>query len=184
MKVSTTKAESILPCMLISERLQNRMEKKRVKSRGTSSSNFWPGFAILFVRLQQIPMQHLWKIQPGQKLKKLQSRIEGISLDYYFSIVFEIVKNVAFCNIDSMDRDNYGWTTLIQCTKIIMAELHFSFLVTLFDRFRFSKTRQNWPFFGIFNELLSAQNVSVARFARNVECDFFCDFQTLWTTGK
>ena len=33
--------------------------------------------------------------------------------------------------------------------------------------------------FGIFNELLSTQNVNVARFARNVECDFFCDFQTL-----
>ena len=34
--------------------------------------------------------------------------------------------------------------------------------------------------FGIFDELLSTQNVNVARFARNVECDFFEDFQTLW----
>ena len=33
-------------------------------------------------------------------------------------------------------------------------------------------------FFCIFNELLSTQNVNVARFARNVEWDFFCDFQT------
>ena len=32
---------------------------------------------------------------------------------------------------------------------------------------------------GIFNQLLSTQNL--ARFACNVECDFFCDFQTLWT---
>ena len=32
--------------------------------------------------------------------------------------------------------------------------------------------------FGIFNELLSTQNVNVARFARNVEWDFFCEFQT------
>ena len=32
--------------------------------------------------------------------------------------------------------------------------------------------------FGIFNQLLSTQNVNVARFARNVEWDFFCDFQT------
>ena len=31
-----------------------------------------------------------------------------------------------------------------------------------------------------FNQLLSTQNVNVARFARNVEWDFFCDFQTLW----
>ena len=32
--------------------------------------------------------------------------------------------------------------------------------------------------FGIFNQLLSTQNVNVARFARNVKWDFFCDFQT------
>ena len=35
-------------------------------------------------------------------------------------------------------------------------------------------------YFGIFNELLSTQTVNVASFARNVEWDFFCDFQTLW----
>ena len=33
--------------------------------------------------------------------------------------------------------------------------------------------------FGIFYELLSTQNVNVARFARNVECDCLADFQTL-----
>ena len=37
--------------------------------------------------------------------------------------------------------------------------------------FSFSKTRQN----GIFNQLLSTQNVKVARFARNAEWDFFCE---------
>ena len=37
--------------------------------------------------------------------------------------------------------------------------------------------------FGIFIELLSTQNVNVARFARNIECDFLGDFQTLWTCG-
>ena len=30
----------------------------------------------------------------------------------------------------------------------------------------------------MFNELISTQNVNVALFARNVEWDFFCDFQT------
>ena len=34
--------------------------------------------------------------------------------------------------------------------------------------------------FGIFNELLATQNVNLARFARNVKCDFLGDFQTLW----
>ena len=34
--------------------------------------------------------------------------------------------------------------------------------------------------FGILKQLLSTQNVNIARFARNVECDFLGDFQTLW----
>ena len=33
--------------------------------------------------------------------------------------------------------------------------------------------------FGISNQLLSTQNVNVARFARHVKSDFFCNFQTL-----
>jgi len=51
-------------------------------------------------------------------------------------------------------------------------------LVTLFDRkLQFSKISLKLTIFGIFNELLST--VNVARFARNLECDFLCDFQTL-----
>ena len=41
----------------------------------------------------------------------------------------------------------------------------------------FQKLAIIFNFFGIFNELLSTQNVNVARFARNVEWDFFYDFQ-------
>ena len=53
-------------------------------------------------------------------------------------------------------------------------------LVTLFDRkLQVFKNSPKLTIFGIFNELLATQNVNVARFARNVECDFFCDFQTL-----
>ena len=63
-------------------------------------------------------------------------------------------------------------------------------LIFLLSYFAFSaqclKITQNVAFqffnFGIFNELLSTQNVNVARFARNVEWDFFCDFQTLWSS--
>ena len=43
-----------------------------------------------------------------------------------------------------------------------------------------SKSPHNRPYFGIFNALLSTQIVNVARFARNIEWDFLCDFQTLW----
>ena len=46
-----------------------------------------------------------------------------------------------------------------------------------------SQTRQI-GLFGIFKELLSTHNVNVARFARNVECDFFCDFQPLCEAEK
>ena len=55
-------------------------------------------------------------------------------------------------------------------------------LVTLFDRkLQVFKKSPKLTIFGIFNELLSTQNVNVGRFARNVERDFFCDFQTLCT---
>ena len=43
---------------------------------------------------------------------------------------------------------------------------------------RIFKNSPKLTVFGIFDELLSIQNVNVARFARNVKCDFFCDFQT------
>ena len=41
----------------------------------------------------------------------------------------------------------------------------------------FTKNYHFWYF-------LSIQNVNIARFARNVEWDFLCDFQTLWITSK
>ena len=53
-------------------------------------------------------------------------------------------------------------------------------LVTLFDRkLHIFKNSPKWTTFGIFYKLLSTPNVNVARFARNVEWDFFCDFQPL-----
>ena len=62
----------------------------------------------------------------------------------------------------------------------IFIRLKVTCLVTLFDhKLQVFKNSPKWTFFDIFNELLSAQNVNVARFARNVEWDFFCDFQTL-----
>ena len=52
-------------------------------------------------------------------------------------------------------------------------------LVTLFDhKLQAFNNSPKWTIFGICNQLFSAQNVKVARFARNVECDFFCDIQT------
>ena len=64
-----------------------------------------------------------------------------------------------------------------------LSYLKLTCLVTLFDRkLQVFKKSPKWTIFGIFNELLSTQNVNVARFARNAKCDFFCDFQTFWHT--
>ena len=53
-------------------------------------------------------------------------------------------------------------------------------LVTLFDRkLQVFKNLPKLTIFGIFSELLSTQNVNIARFARNVEWDILYDFQTL-----
>ena len=53
-------------------------------------------------------------------------------------------------------------------------------LVTLLDlKLQVFKKSPIWTIFGFFDELLSTQNVNVARFTRNVECDFLGDFQTL-----
>ena len=60
-----------------------------------------------------------------------------------------------------------------------------SCLVTLFDRkLQVFKNSPKWTIFVIFNQLLSVQNVNIARFARNVERDFFFDFQTLCLVWK
>ena len=62
----------------------------------------------------------------------------------------------------------------------IFVQLQLTCLVTLFDRkLLVFKNSPKLTIFGIFNEFLFNQNVNVARFARNVECDFFGDFQTL-----
>ena len=52
----------------------------------------------------------------------------------------------------------------------IFVLLKLTCLVTLFDRkLQVFKNSPKWSIFGISNQLLSTQNVNVARFARNVE---------------
>ena len=57
---------------------------------------------------------------------------------------------------------------------------------TMFENYkkcRIFKKSPKWTIFGIFNELLFTQNVNVARFARNVEWDFFLWFSNTVCTG-
>ena len=66
------------------------------------------------------------------------------------------------------------------CRIWIFQILKVTCLVTLFDhKLQIYKKSPKYTIFGIFNQLLSSQITNVARFARNVECDIFCDFQTL-----
>ena len=64
----------------------------------------------------------------------------------------------------------------------ILALLQMTCLVcnTVWPQATVFKISPKLTIFGFFNELLSTQNANVARFARNVEWDFFCDFQTQW----
>ena len=65
---------------------------------------------------------------------------------------------------------------------------HFCFLiltcrVTLFDcKLLVYQKLAKLTFLGIFDAIWSTQNVNVARFARNVEWDYFYDFETLFVS--
>ena len=78
---------------------------------------------------------------------------------------------------------------LLKCRICIFQLRHFpsifvllklTCLVTLFDRkLQLFKNSPKSTYFGIFNELLSTQNVNVARFARNVVSDIFGRFSNI-----
>ena len=73
-----------------------------------------------------------------------------------------------FCGLSITVKDLHNNRSLAQCLKITQN--------VSFDIFKISSRLM---IFGISNSILSTQNVYVARFARNIEWDFFCDFQTL-----
>ena len=78
---------------------------------------------------------------------------------------------------------------ILKITENVAFEIwHFrqflTYLVTLFDcKLLGFKNSSKWNIFGISQQLLTARYVNVARFARNVEWDFFCNFQTLWVVS-
>ena len=80
--------------------------------------------------------------------------------------------------------ENYSkcriWTFQFWHFPTIFVLLKVDCLVTLFSyMLQVFKNSPKLAIFGIFDELLSTQNVNVARSARNVEWDFLDDFQTL-----
>ena len=65
----------------------------------------------------------------------------------------------------------------MKITKIVALEIWIlTFPTNLCRKLQVFKKSPKWTFFGIFYQLLFTQNVNVARFARNVECDLFLWF--------
>ena len=90
--------------------------------------------------------------QESRKMRKLSNLVNQVLITNYSKCriwIFWILEfSTNFCSIKT---DLSGYTVA---------------------SFRFSKTPHNWRFFGILIQLLSIQNVNVARYARNVERDF------------
>ena len=115
--------------------------------------------------------------------------------DFFFTLLstFSVKIKHSFQHVVKFELLNYFQTLCKSiCLKItqnvafafwhfppIFVLLKLTCLVTLFDRkLQVFKNSPKWTIFGILNQLLSTQNVNVARFARDVEWYFFCDFQT------
>ena len=95
-------------------------------------------------------------------------------------LLLKIAKNVSF-NIASEASYVYIFHFGEFCGQTVLPELLLLIGQKLVENAKYQNGQNlaNLNIFGIFNELLSIQNVNVARFARNVEWDIFGDFQTL-----
>ena len=127
----------------------------------------------------------LGKIEVNRKLTLIDLHI------LLFPNVFVPFSRPRYCNTTSpailsmilpVCRTLRSWSTCVKtkCPIGIFQFGHFpsiSVLLKLNCMLQFFKNTPNWPLLGIFHELLSTQNVNVAR---HVEWDFFCDFPTLW----
>ena len=86
-------------------------------------------------------------------------------------------KNDSPASKDSLQKRVYFSTALWQ--KLCFSTQWLK--ITKKSHFDVLKKSPKLTIFGNFDELFSTQNVNVARFARNFECDFLCDFQPLCT---
>ena len=128
--------------------------------------NFMSGEAAMTVRRRSGGSHYDFKATPD--IIRPKNHLRGNSSVYWKNSVFphclKITQNVAF--------EFWHFTPFF-------VQLKLTCLVTLFDRKL--QVFKNSPNRTIFSKLLSTQNVNVARFARIVKWDFFCDFQTPWS---
>jgi len=71
---------------------------------------------------------------------------------------------------ENYSKMSYWNISILAFLAYFLSLLKVTRLVTLFDcKFLVFKKSSKLTIFGIFNQLLSAQNVNVARFARNIQ---------------
>ena len=148
---------------------------------------FWAGFSCQMVFLRY---QHLLEEEVHKKL-----HLGTLSVGLLKCLLWDFSMKFFCCffhfwfwfwSLHYLNRKVHIVWKLLKMSHLNYQILAFSTkvtcLVTLFDRkLQIFKNSPKWTTFGIFNLLLSIQNASIARFARNVEWDFFCDFQTTWS---
>ena len=115
---------------------------------------------------QEIVLEHILLLYKSHSFTfanhSVGKQFEKVSL--LFSYVFPSNKGI---------QSVWKWLKMSHFNVLILAFFTYFCLVTLFERKpQGFKNSPNWTIFGIFN-LLSTQNVIVARFARNVKLFFF-----------
>ena len=95
----------------------------------------------------------------------IQRKLREISkkIDVILDLGRKSAKDKLTEGLTSLEHENYSDAYEAFC-KGTVVENH--------QKSRIIKKPPKSTIFGIFNELLSIQSVNVARFARNIECDF------------
>ena len=143
----------------------------------------------------------LWPEENVGSAIGLRERLRSSFLFSYLSSSYSTFASVPLSVLRKLNKSKINMICVLYLPKYLIFHLHIVWkslkmlhlqffppifvllkltcLITLFDRkLQVFKNLPKWTIFGIFNQLLSAQNVNLVRFARNVEWDFFCDFQT------
>ena len=117
-----------------------------------------------------------------QHLQEITQKVAFSNFQFWqFPPIFDLLK--VTCLVTLFDHMFQVFKNSPKLT--IFGQLKVTSLVILFNsKLEVFKNSPKLTIFGIFTELLSTPNVNVARYARNVEWDFFCDFQTPWRIRK
>ena len=107
-----------------------------------------------------------------------------VTSDFSLKVLEDDTRIAITCNAISQGHHGDTMMKKAEVMLTVLSKWIYTIVHTVFENHPKCRISifQFWHFltsFGIFNELLSTQTVNVARFACNVECDFFCNFETL-----